>query len=470
MSIRLRLTLLIAAIALVLLTAGGILFVTQLNQDLQSSLDTTLGARADAIAGQVPVRGSDLDVQLQLRSENGIYAQLVTTGGHVVDSSRALADVAILTAADAAAASRHRLAFDRAVALHAVGDTGGESMRVVAEPTARRGVVVAVAISRDLIDKAGARVTDRLVAAGAIVLLLVGPASWFLISAALRPVERMRRQVAELAGDSGETSVAVPRTHDELSRLAETFNSLLGRLRGALVRERAFVADAGHELRTPLTVLKGEFELAQRPGRTLDDLLTTVGVAAGETERLVRLTENLLGLAREGPGRQRPFDLADVVCDAVAAAGSAATGRGVRLVVRDEAGGVVHGEAERLRQALDNLLSNAVRYAPAGSAVTVRLARAGGDAVVEVTDDGPGFPLEFLPLAFDRFARADDARNRAEGGNGLGLAVVAAIMRAHGGTARAANRPGGGAVLTLRWPQPPSGGNVSPEAASERRG
>jgi two-component system, OmpR family, sensor kinase len=453
-TIRLRLTLLIVAIALVLLAGGGILFVTQLNQDLQSSLDATLGSRADAIASQVPTKGSDLDVQLQLRSENGIYAQLLTTDGLVLDSSRALLGTSVLTAGEAATASHHGLAFDRVLPVRVLGDTGGESVRIVAEATPRRGVVVAVATSRDLIDKAGGRVTGRLIAAGVIVLLLVGPGSWLLVSAALRPVERMRREVADLAGAPDEARVAVPRTRDELSRLADTFNGLLGRLRAALVRERAFVADAGHELRTPLTVLKGEFELAQRPGRTREELLTTVGIAAGETDRLVRLTENLLGLAREGPGRQRPFDLADVAREAVTAAGSSAAARGVRLVVQDEAGGVVSGEAERLRQAIDNLLSNAVRYAAPGTAVTVRLAREGSDAVIEVTDEGTGFPAEFLPLAFDRFARADDARNRAEGGNGLGLAVVAAVMAAHGGTAAAANRADRGAILTLRWPQP----------------
>lgn len=460
MTIRLRLTLLITAIALVLLAGGGILFVTQLNQDLQNSLDATLGSRADAIASQVPTHGPDLDVQLQLRSENGIYAQLLTSAGLVLDSSRALTGMPILTPEEAAAASRTTHAFDRVLALHTVGDTGGESMRIVSEPSVRRGVVVAVATSRDVIDKAGARVTERLIVAGVIVLVLVGPSSWLLISAALRPVERMRREVADLADGEGGTGVAVPRTRDELSRLAETFNGLLGRLRAALARERAFVADAGHELRTPLTVLKGEFELAQRPGRTRDELLTTVGVAAGETDRLVRLTENLLGLAREEPGQQRPFDLADVARDAVAAARAAAGERNIALVVQDESCGVVHGEAERFRQALDNLLSNAVRYAPTGTSVTVRLAREGGAAVVQVTDEGPGFPEEFLPLAFDRFARADDARNRAEGGNGLGLAVVAAIMAAHGGTANAANRPDTGAVLTLRWAQPSANGDT----------
>ncbi len=462
MSIRLRLAAVFTLACLVLLVIGGYVYLRQLRAGLENSLDQSLQAQAGTIATAV---SSDPSARLPGGPDG--YVQVFAGNGMLLRSSATLAGDRLLTAAEVVrTAAVDAVHADRTVNLHTEDDPGLEPMRIYGARTGSGRAVVAVAASRDLVENAVQQSRHQLVILGVIVLLLAAPGSWLLARGALRPVDRMRAQVARLEAVDAVEGVLVPRTRDEIARLGRTFNGLLGRLHTALERERSFVADAGHELRSPLTVLKGEFELARRPGRTREQLLETVGIAAEETERLIRLTENLLVLAREDrPAPQSPLDLVDLARYAATAADAIAAARGVRIIVQDEAVGVVVGDADRLRRALDNLLTNAIRRSPADGIVVVRLARDGGDALVEVVDDGPGFPPAFLPRAFERFARADDARIRDTGGSGLGLAIVAAIMAGQGGTAVAANRPDGGAILTLRWPQPSATSETSTQRA-----
>jgi len=468
-SIRVRLAALFTFATLLLVGGGALAFVTQLRSGLENSLDQTLQARAAAVSADLGAAGTSRG---PLRTGPNTYGQIYSAAGRLIDTSEPLRDALLLTPTQAVSAAKGGdLHLNRAVELRVGGDVGVESMRVYATATGVDHTVVAVASSRDLVDEALQRTSREMIVLAAAAVILAGPGSWLLARAALRPVERMRAQAARLQADDAVEGITVPPTRDELARLAGTFNALLGRLHAALDRERQFVADAGHELRSPLTVLRGEFELAQRPGRTRDELAETVNVAAEETERLVRLTDNLLALARENDTapRLRPFDLADVGRDAIAAASSRAAAQHVDL--RLAAGGrtQVVGDAERLRQAVDNLVTNALRHSRPGDSVTVRVGAADGEAVICVEDQGPGFSPDFLPVAFHRFTRGDDARGRstpgADAGNGLGLAIVAAIMTTHNGVAAAGNREGGGAVVTLRWPQPPDGDAMTPARA-----
>jgi signal transduction histidine kinase len=335
-------------------------------------------------------------------------------------------------------------------------------MRIFAERVGRSQVVVAVANSRDVLDRAVASARRELEILDLVVFLLAVPGSWLLTRAALLPVERMRLQVADLDARNAGAGLQVPDSHDEIARLGQTFNRLLSRVHVLVAREQALVADAGHELRTPLTVLKGELELARRPGRSIDELSRTVDVAAEETNRLVRLTEDLLFLSAEDdaqpPARER-FDVSDTVAAAVRAAAATEWARELQIVAAGGEQVFARGRAEWIRRAVDNLLANAVRYAPPGSAVTVSVRQDTEATEIAVADDGPGFPPDFLPVAFDRFTRADGSRARdAESstrweGSGLGLAIVQSIMARHGGTAAASNRPDGGAQVVLRWPR-----------------
>ncbi|MGI9004719.1 MAG: sensor histidine kinase [Streptosporangiaceae bacterium] len=226
-----------------------------------------------------------------------------------------------------------------------------------------------------------------------------------------------------------------------------------------LARQRGFVADASHELRTPLAVLGAELELAGRPGRSRSELASAVANAEDEVARLTRLTNDLLLLARSDEGRlpvrPAPADVGLLLVSSAERAAARAAEAGVRCAVDAPAGLVADLDEDRIRQAVDNLVDNALRFAPPGSVVRAAAHAAGdngGDLVIEVTDTGPGFPEEFLPHAFERFRRPDRGRARSDGGAGLGLAIVAAIAAAHGGAASASNSADGGAVVSIRLP------------------
>jgi two-component system, OmpR family, sensor kinase len=233
-------------------------------------------------------------------------------------------------------------------------------------------------------------------------------------------------------------------------------NELLGRISQALERERRLIGDASHELRTPLTVLRTELELANLPGRSRAELAESVRHAAEEADRIARLADDLLLLARSDQGdpviHPTVQPLAAVLTDAVTAANGRASARGANVDLAVDQNLRIPIDADRLRQAVDNLLDNALRVSPPGGTIGVRAGRHDGVVVVDVIDDGPGFPPELLPHAFERFRRADPTRTRSRGGAGLGLAIVDAIARGHHGHAEAANRPGGGAVVRLVLP------------------
>jgi signal transduction histidine kinase len=264
----------------------------------------------------------------------------------------------------------------------------------------------------------------------------------------------MRRRAADISATEPGARLPVSRAGDELTRLAETLNTMLGRLEEALARERRFVDDASHELRTPLALHRVELELALKHATSERELRTAMASAMEEIDRLIDLAEQLLVVARSEDGEigidRRPFAIEDALT-ATEARFAARAGQAQRSVTHESAPGLVlNADRIRIEQALTNLVENALRHG-AGS---VRLAARPGGAVVElhVTDEGDGFPDAFIDHAFERFSRADGGRGR--GGTGLGLAVVDSIARAHGGAAHARNRPEGGTDVWIEIPAP----------------
>jgi two-component system OmpR family sensor kinase len=246
-----------------------------------------------------------------------------------------------------------------------------------------------------------------------------------------------------------------PEGDDEIARLARTLNDMLARLEAGLERERRFAAEASHELRTPLALLKAELELALRRPRSAEELRAAIASAAEETDRLAALAEDLLVLARSDEGELRLNEkavparpLLETVARRFAPRAEEA---GVALDVDAPEALAARGDVARLEQALGNLVDNALRY----GAGTIRLAASGqdGSVLLSVSDEGQGFAEDFLPRAFERFSRPDGAR--ASDAAGLGLAIVEAIARAHGGSVTAANAEGGGAEVTLRLSREP---------------
>ena len=325
--------------------------------------------------------------------------------------------------------------------------------RVLAIPNGPSDQVVLVARSLEPREDSLDRLLRQLLVATPFALLLASLAGYALAAAAMRPVEAMRRRAASVSAASP-GRLPVPPSGDEIARLATTLNEMLARLEAAFEHERRFVADASHELRTPLALLRAEIEIALRRPRSAAELETTLRSAGEETERLSRLAEDLMLLARADRSPlplRRETVAAESVFAAVAGRFAAAGGEAADSIHVEETDALLDADADRLVQAVTNLVDNSLAHG-AGPVVLFAVER---DDVVElhVTDSGDGFDEEFLPRAFDRFSRADEARRR--GGTGLGLSIVELIARAHGGRAGAANRPEGGADVWLAIPRPP---------------
>lgn len=453
MPLRIRLALLLALATAVLVSLVALVFLLQLRSSLDASLDTSLQGRGAVIADQYADGGA---AALRLTQDEE-PVQVLTPDGRIVASSPGVAAGPVIDASTRTAVLDRDVARDGPLSF--TQEAGDDSTRyqvsVLPGPPTE---ILVVGTGTDVAEAADDRVEQGFFVLGPPTVLAAGLAAWWLAGAALRPVDRMRRQTAELSEHDDGTHLAVPTTRDEIAALAHTMNGLLDRLRGALEHERGFVADAGHELRTPLATLRAELELAGRPGRSAGELRAAVTVAAHETERLIRLAEDMLLLARAQGGR--PFlrpgatDLADLARVAARGAATRAEGRGLDIAVEGPEHLELVADGDRLRQAVDNVLANAVQHAPPGGRIRVALDLVddGRTARVAVEDTGPGFPPEFLPHAFERFRRADTARSRADGGAGLGLAIVAAVVGAHDGSVTAENRHPVGARVVMDLP------------------
>jgi len=458
MSIRLRLAVVFAVASAVVFGVGSWLFVAELSSSLQASIDSQLAvqlAQADrylpASGGAAPAVG---------RPAPGEYVvQVVDPTGRVRGASADAGTTPMLSVAELSQAQHSRLL--------RTSSADGERERVMAGPLKHHPGWVAVgAVSLETLDSTLGHVIRELLIAGGILVVGAGLGAYGLARAALSPVERLRREVAALSDRDAAAGVRVPRTRDEIAALATTMNQLLSRLQSALARQRALVADASHELRTPFAVLRGELELASRPGRSREELAAALERASEEAARLARLTEQLLFLARSDEERIRPrrerTNISLLLSRSADHAATRARSAGVWCHVDAPADLVAHVDPDRVGEAVDNLLDNAIRFAPAGTPIVISARAVGGDLAIEVADAGPGFPDQFLPHAFERFARPDSSRARRDGGAGLGLAIVNAIAHAHGGRAEARNRPEGGAVVGLELPntvdRAPAGG------------
>lgn len=294
----------------------------------------------------------------------------------------------------------------------------------------------------------------------ALVLLTLAVVAYRMVSRVVRPLEEIA--VTAKAIGEGDLTRRVEPAEDrtEAGRLGLALNAMLGHIEAAFhqrtaseERLRRFIADASHELRTPVAAIRGYAELFRRGAASRpDDLATTMRRIESEATRMGVLVDELLLLARLDQGRpleREPVDLAVLATEAVAASHVVEPGRPLSLEVTSA---VVYGDAVRLRQVLDNLLANVRQHTPGGTRATVRVA----SGVIEVADSGPGLAPEDAARVFERFYRVDAsrARSRDQGGVGLGLAIVAAVAQAHGGSATVVSRPGEGATFSVRIPPP----------------
>lgn len=356
------------------------------------------------------------------------------------------------------ASRAHAALPSRAVLGFADVEAGGQTWRTYSVATFGR--VIQVAQPRQIRERLAADAAWRTV----LPLLLLAPplglAVWWLVARALAPLARVSREVRTRDAESL-APLPADGLPDEVAPLVGSLNALLQRLGTAFDAQRAFVADAAHELRSPLTALKLQLQLMRRlpEGPARDGALAAL--AAG-VDRATRLVEQLLTLARNEPGSRRAavqrLDLGALVGQALADAGALALARGSTLSVDAAPGVFVDGEPAGLTALARNLADNALRHGPPGTAVQVRVAADGDDALLTVDDSGPGIPEADRAQVFDRFwrrapAATDGGAPEDGGGSGLGLAIVRNVADRHGARLRLADSPLGGLRVECRLPR-----------------
>jgi len=330
-----------------------------------------------------------------------------------------------------------------------VDDDGPFRVAALGARTPHGDVTVLVAVDVGDVDEVLATLASKGVIGVSVLVGIFALVLWLVVGRTMTSVEAIRRQAEVITGQRLNQRVPEPPTRDEIYRLARTLNDMLARLEASAKRQERFVADAAHELRTPLASLRTRLETALLRGDDEAGPELLQGLWS-ETVRLGSLVDHLLLLARSDAGtlraRARPVDLDDVVGEVL----SSTQAGDVVLRARSVEPVQVTGDAALLEQVLRNLVENAVRHAV--RAVDVSLSSEGSHAVLTVDDDGPGIPESERAEVFQRFVRLDDSRDRKRGGVGLGLAIVAEIVRVHSGRVDVSDSPSGGARLTVRLP------------------
>lgn len=302
-------------------------------------------------------------------------------------------------------------------------------------------------------------------------LIIVAACGWFLAGRALAPVNNITRAMRKVNAENLNRRLPVGKARDEISRLAETFNDMLANLEESFRKIRQFSGDASHELRTPLTILKGETEVALRWAKHPDEFRKMLESSMEEIDRMGRIIEDLLTLAKSETGAKslviKPFSLSDLLQGIYLQANTLGETKQIKTHLNLEVTEEIRlmGDELRLRQLFLNLIANAVNYTPEGGQVEITLGVVDGEAKVTVSDTGIGIPAEHLTHIFDRFYRVDKARNREDGGTGLGLAIVKSLAEAHDGRVEVSSVPGEGTSFTVFLPaQGPKEGRANQDS------
>ncbi len=440
-SLRAKLTAAAAVIIAVGMVIAAGLLVWRLHSSLIANLDATITANAQTVAAEA--KDGRLPRQLPDSGEGTPRVQVIADNGRILAESTNLdrPGVPLFTKLDVKPGDL------RVYSVNKASDGEGPYQVAVLQTNGPDGpATVYAALATDDIQQSTNELTTTLVAGVPVLVLALALVGWFLVGRALQPVEAIRRQAATLSGTDLRRRLNPPPTDDELGRLTDTFNDLLGRIESSADRQRQFVADAAHELRSPIAALRTQLEVSVLHPETRMDTDRSRGLLT-DTERLSRLVDDLLALARldaNPPVQRQPIDLDDLVL----AEARRARDRGPRLDVGAVSAARVLGEQAALDRVVRNLLDNAARHARAS--ITVRLTAADGLVTLVVADDGPGIPAADRERVFDRFIRLDDARSSDEGGAGLGLAIVRDVVVHHGGDVSIIdNNPGAMFIVTL---------------------
>jgi len=435
-TIRVRITAIATAVVAVALLAGAALFGASLRAALLDGVQSSADAYAGDLASRIDAAGSSGADLVRQDDDDDRFAQLLDDDSALVAASESVAALAPFPEDD----------YDQHRTVRIPGEDAGY---LLSSDDTDDGTLV-VGQSTEDVDETLGTVVTMLAVAVPLVILLVAGTTWVVVGRALRPVERMRRQVDEITASSLHTRLENSAADDEIARLAATLNSMLDRLDASQAAQRRFISDASHELRSPLASLRQFAEVATRhPDRVSGAELSEAILDEGA--RLERLVDGMLTLAKADERSltvpHTAVDLDDLV---LAEARRLRAASGLRVDTGAVGPARVLGDAALLAQLLRNLVDNAQRHA--SSVVRIELAETADGAVLAVEDDGDGVAPEQRQRVFERFVRLDDARARESGGSGLGLAIVREIAAAHGGSARALHGSLGGARLEIRLP------------------
>jgi heavy metal sensor kinase len=461
----LRLTLLTVTLVGITLGAIGIVLYVYIEQSSYDQLNNALRERTAEVESslnrqqleQIGVVTVQLPGPKRLDAPQ-IYTQIIDRKGR----RRASSDPDPLPASK----KEYDDALDGQTTISTMVLTDGSQMRALYTPIVIEGEVFYVlhaATPLAPLDRQLDLVRLVLLATGLLALGLVGFGTWWTTGRMLGAVDRISATARsiERSQDLHQRIPAPPDApDDEMARLVRTFNSMLARLETAFQAQKQFVADSSHELRSPLTVIRGNLELWRR-ARNEAERQEVITAIEQETERMTRLVENLLLLAQmeaapasaTATAHREAVELDSLLLTVYRQARVIDNGAH-QIVLAHEDAVTVQGQRDQLQQLLLNLVDNAIKYTPPGSTISLGLYGDAGWARLEVADSGPGIPAEDLPHVFDRFYRSDKARSRAQGGAGLGLAIVREVAEAHGGRVEALSAVGQGTLFRVWLPRP----------------
>jgi heavy metal sensor kinase len=335
---------------------------------------------------------------------------------------------------------------------------GGRRWRTLTAPTlvGGRTVVVRVARAEDRMRAELREVLVVLVLGFPLVVVLAGFGGYVLARRALEPIDHLAADARRITAERLHERLSVPNDRDEIGRLAAVINDTFARLEASFEQLRRFTADASHELRTPLSVIRGIGEAGLGETRTPAEYKEAMGSMLEEVDRLTSLVDTLLRLSHGDAGRVRlspePVDLGELARDVVSSLVLLAEERRQRVVVEVTSGVRVKVDRLVIREAITNVLDNAIKYGPDGSRIDVRVTIMSDEAVLTIADEGPGIPPEYRDRLFDRFFRIDDGRSRDRGGSGLGLAIAKWAVDVNAGQVSAEAGTSGGSVFRIVLP------------------
>lgn len=458
-SIRGRLTLGLSTLIALGMIAFALLLYLAVSDALGGDLDRTLRVQAQQVAAGfdfgAPEAGTDgagqhVDIgAVDQFATAGLFVETFDARGRLLARSSNLGRLHLPGEARA-------IALIRAAPRFATEAVPGGALRVYSVPAIRSGHTVGlvrIAASLHTVTATTRTLLILLVVGTLGLLLLVILGSGLVIRRGLRPLDEMATVAERITARRLDQRLTLRDPPAEVARLAATFDAMLDRLDAAFATQRRFVADASHDLRTPLATLHGRSEVLLLTPDLDSETRAGLVLIREEAARMGRLVANLLVLARSDEGQvidRRPVELDVLLLEVVHQARSRATGVAVTLGHEDQAH--LLGQVDLLKQALLNLVDNALTYTPPGGHVEVSLTVVDDQVQVAVRDTGPGIAPDDLTHIFERFYRADRARSRHDGGAGLGLSIVRWIVEAHGGHVTVESRVGVGSTFTLVLP------------------